>query len=522
LLVSGVLVGALATTTVVVATHRTIAGRPTSAASSLSGACAERTSSTVVTPAVLVPVLRAAARRRCIDLDLRPADGRAGALASRQPGVDVWITDSTLWALARGGVDPTSGVSVASSPVVMVASLGIADAVAGPAATGAGTAGPASVSWGLTLKRSMVPGLQIGIQDPASTAVGLLTGQAVFAAARAALPDEFTALSATAAGLRGPRLLDAANLGGIGPRELVFAAEYAASTATEARVLHGREGEPYLDFPAFVLTTDPARRATATNLITELASPNVAAERATARLRSADGAAGFPDADAPTGPRLPMVDQKTAVRLFGLAQSGSVPGRDLVTVDVSGSMSAQVRPGETLMDVVRRSGLVALTALGDQSSLGLWEFASRIDGERDYREIVPITPLSTGRAKATDAVMHLGVIPNGATGLYDTVLAAYQQLQNGYDPKAQQYLVVLTDGKNENDVGLDLDGLLNELHRIQDPARPISLIAIGYGHADTALLQRIADVMGGNVYAVSAPEQIVGVLIDAIGHAHTT
>jgi len=513
--VSGVMLGVLVTTALVLV-DRPIAGAPVASdgASTAEPDCGDRAPLSVVAPAVLADTVRAVADRLCIDLDLRSAGGRPGAVASREPGTDVWITDSRLWAMARGELDPAVGVSVASSPVVMVVGTAMADAVGGDA----------GVSWGLPLKRASMPQLAIGIQNPVETAVGLLTGQGVLAAAQGALRDEFTALSATAAGLQTTRIVDATTLGPVGATEVVFAAEYAAGTATGARVLRGREGEPTLDFPAFIIATDAGRRTSAAGLITMLGSPTAADERAAAGLREPDGTARFPRTEGaePVAPRMPAADAKTALRLFGLARSGSVPSRTLVSVDVSGSMAAQVNGGETLMDVVRRSGLVALSALPDHSAFGVWEFASRIDGERDHRQLAPIAPLATGRAATTDAVRRLAVIPDGATGLYDTVYAAYQELQNGHDPKAQQYLVVLTDGKNENDRGLDLDQLLAGLRTIQDPARPISLIAVGYGNADIGLLQRIADVMGGSVYAVSAAEQIVGVLIDAIGRAHTT
>jgi hypothetical protein len=514
IVVSGVVAGVLVATALVLV-ERPIPGHAVMAVDDggTRDACSARSPLTVVTPEVLAPMVRAAAQPLCIRLDLRTAAGRDGATASREPDVDVWITDSRLWAMARGELDPAAGTSLASSPVVMVVGTALADAVAGQD----------GASWGTTLRRQTMPAMGIGVQNPVATAVGLLAGHGVFAAAQAALGDEFTALSATAAGLARPRVLDATRLGAVGPTEVVFAAEYVADTATGGRVLYGREGAPYLDFPAYTITTDHGRRTSAAGLLADLASTSFADERASLALREPDGTARFsrPFVARTPSPRMPVPDQKTALRLFGLAQSGSVPGRNLVTVDVSGSMAAQVNAGETLMDVVRRSGLVALTALPDHSSIGLWEFASRIDGTRDHRELVPITPLATGRAHTMQVVRELDVIPNGATGLYDTVFAAYQELQRGYDPKAAQYLVVLTDGKNENDPGLDLDALLAAIRGAQDPAKPISLIAVGYGNADIASLQRIADVMTGSVYAVRAAEQIVGVLIDAIGRAHT-
>lgn len=516
--IAGVLIGVLVATAFVII-DRPVAGTPvvagaTETESAPATQCDARTPLTVVAPPVLAEAVRLAAEPLCLDADVRAVGGRAGVVASREPGVDVWITDSRLWSMARGGVDPAAGVSVASSPVVMAVGTGLADTVGTP---------EQGVSWGLPLKRQEMPQLGIAVQDPVGTAVGLLATQGVLTVAQAVVPDEFTALSATAAAFQRARVAEGPALGTVGPTEVLFVAEYAIGTVTGAQVFRGREGEPTLDFPAFVVTADEARRTAATDLVTTLSSPAANQVRAAVSLRDPDGGAQFaPTTAEPVGAWMPTPDPKTALRMFGLAQSGSTPSRSLVSVDVSGSMIARQPNGETLMDVVRRSALVALSALPDHSAFGLWEFSSEIEGPQDHRVLMPITRLAEGRPATADAVRRLNVVPDGATGLYDTVLAQYRELQAGYDPNAQQYLVVLTDGKNENDRGLDLDGLLAELRALQDPARPISLVAIGYGAVDVALLQRIADVIGGSVYSVRAAEQIVGVLIDAIGRAHTT
>lgn len=60
-------------------------------------------------------------------------------------------------------------------------------------------------------------------------------------------------------------------------------------------------------------------------------------------------------------------------------------------------------------------------------------------------------------------------------------------------------------------------GLLAELERIQDPAKPVPVIAIGYGpDTDQDALEQIAAATDGAAYQALEPTDISTVLVDAV------
>jgi uncharacterized protein YegL len=78
-------------------------------------------------------------------------------------------------------------------------------------------------------------------------------------------------------------------------------------------------------------------------------------------------------------------------------------------------------------------------------------------------------------------------------------------------------VVLITDGENEDDTGIQLDALLDTLRGEADPTRPVKVIAIALGpDADLGALQQIADATGGAAYQALDPEDLQGVLFDAI------
>ena len=102
----------------------------------------------------------------------------------------------------------------------------------------------------------------------------------------------------------------------------------------------------------------------------------------------------------------------------------------------------------------------------------------------------------------------------GGTGLYDTVYAAYLRMQRAWQPNAQNVLVVMTDGKNEDDEGLNLASLLQRLGAAARADRPLPIIGIAVGpEADANALQQISKATGGRTFVarddLSAIQQIV-------------
>jgi Ca-activated chloride channel homolog len=115
------------------------------------------------------------------------------------------------------------------------------------------------------------------------------------------------------------------------------------------------------------------------------------------------------------------------------------------------------------------------------------------------------------------AAQALPTLVGGGTGLYDTVLAAYRNAVAGYDPNRFNAVVLLTDGRNDDESGIGLGQLLETVRAERDPAHPVQVITIGMGpQADTAALARIADSTGAPSYVVRDPRAISGVLNDAL------
>jgi Ca-activated chloride channel family protein len=187
-------------------------------------------------------------------------------------------------------------------------------------------------------------------------------------------------------------------------------------------------------------------------------------------------------------------------------------------IDVSGSMLTPVPTagGATRGQVSVAAARRGLNLFDDDWSVGLWVFSRRINGSRDYREILPIRPMRDNRARLNQVIGTVAPIEGGETGLYDTILAAYRTVKQGWDPKAVNSVVVLTDGFNRDD-GLTLDQLIAALRREKDARKPIQIIAIGIGNdVGEAELRRITGTSGGGTFVARDPSAIGEIFLKAI------
>ena len=99
----------------------------------------------------------------------------------------------------------------------------------------------------------------------------------------------------------------------------------------------------------------------------------------------------------------------------------------------------------------------------------------------------------------------------------DTTLAAYKHAQEKWDPAWFNSVVIMTDGASDDSSSLSLDSLVNQLKSLRDPAKPVKVIIIGISQdADTGELEQIAAATGGQNYLVNNPNEILGVLAQAL------
>jgi hypothetical protein len=298
--------------------------------------------------------------------------------------------------------------------------------------------------------------------------------------------------------------------------QLVLATAPDLATAVPA------SGTLVLDYPA-VLTTTPDRRADieeTTTRLTEL----LGAATSQGALREA----GFRDADGtplesgvgtvtPLKPRPRLITQ--ALQQWATL---ALPTRSLAVIDVSGSMDFDAG-GQTRMQLTTAATREGLGLFPDAAAIGLWAFSEHLDGAVDHRELLPIRRLGakarggTQREALAASLESLPGLTGGGTGLYDTTLAAYRTVLEGYDPHAANSVLLFTDGANEDPGSISLPQLLDRLHSLADPNRPVRIIAIGISaDADESALRKIAHATGGQAYVAEDPADMPTVFREAL------
>lgn len=455
-----------------------------------------------------------------VTISVEDSSATAAALAAGSvPEFDVWVPDSAMWpARATGqaeltGVDAAElvvGDPVASTPVVFAATEATAAALQ---ATGAGFSSLAS------------PSVAAVLPDPSTVAAS----SAALLALQTAVAGDARVFTAIALGLDTGVVPTAAD---------ALAAASTATTptiavTTEQAVLEYGEdaGTPLV--PIYPADVKPAVSVSLVTLA-DASDDTLAAVKefsvalaggsdrlAEFGLRDAAGnalgstAEGAEDAGTASEP-VDSANQAEALRTW---QMLTAPSRMLSLNDVSGSMLQPVTADMRRIDLFEQAAVRAINSLSADSSLATWVFSSRRIGGQDWQEIVPFGPLGdpAHKQRTIDTANGLDSLVGGGTGLYDSVLAAVQYMRETYVPGQVNLVLLNTDGYNEDDEGLDLPGLLAQLETLRDPAKPVAVIAIGYGpDTDQAALEQIAAATDGAAYQALQPTDIGTVLVDAV------
>jgi Ca-activated chloride channel homolog len=244
------------------------------------------------------------------------------------------------------------------------------------------------------------------------------------------------------------------------------------------------------------------------------------ADLATVGLRAPDGTADFePIPGAPVNITTHEPDASVVNRAVGTWLSLTRPGRMLAVVDVSGSMNSRVPTAnnQTRFQVLIEAAREGMQLFDDSWQVGLWTFSTNLDGPKDYLEVVPIRELTTNRQILLQTMDTLRPKPNGDTGLYDTVLAAYKRVQQDWDPTVVNSVVVMTDGQNDDDNGITLNELIANLETLIDARYPVQVICIGFGgEVSETELRAITDVTGGGTFIAPDPAAIGEIFLEAL------
>jgi Ca-activated chloride channel family protein len=229
-------------------------------------------------------------------------------------------------------------------------------------------------------------------------------------------------------------------------------------------------------------------------------------------LRADDCLTALDDITARPPGELPDVTQFRKLRSSWITVPRS--SRTLYLLDVSGSMVEFVPgTGRTRLQATVEAAKRSIDIIPGGSDVGLWEFSTGLGGDDspngDYRELVPLGRLDAFEGSQTHKRRLLSALDDidaeQDTALYDSLLAAYQELRRSYTPGRRHLIVLLTDGRNDDDRSITREQLLLRLQRLHRSQEPIQVVSIAYGEqADVDALSEISDVVGGRV--IASPE----------------
>jgi Ca-activated chloride channel family protein len=184
------------------------------------------------------------------------------------------------------------------------------------------------------------------------------------------------------------------------------------------------------------------------------------------------------------------------------------PMNVLILFDVSGSMLEEVfGAGQIRMDQAIEAAARTVELFSEDDQVGFWEFATALNGDLDYRQLVQIGPLidvmGDGRTRRQHILSAIdGLVPLTDTGLYNTIQAAYDAVLANYDDAATNMVVVLTDGQDDTGgrPGISVDQLLAHVEQAPDE-QPVRVVSVAFGReTDFEILRRIGEATGGAAY----------------------
>ncbi|WP_407941936.1 substrate-binding domain-containing protein [Nocardiopsis codii] len=468
------------------------------------------------------------------------------ALSGGQPGDStiaphVWVPESSAWVeLARVSAGGTHGIgtdppSLASSPVVLAA----------PERTD-GMPAPDDTSWTTVLPGARDPERPLVMVDPNRGADGMTVMHAV----RRHLgtgDDADTAMTDFVRDVQMDSAFGEIDLGTFhtgsaasGQRvdPVIVVPEQAvvsynldrAESAPPLDAHYPAEGTVSLDYPYVTTTDDTALWSAAADLYEVLGD-----EAYRSRLREL----GFRDPDGSASPGLAdrpgLIPQEPATHddLTGDALLASVtdwnrlsmPSRTLVLADVSANMADDLdgANGPTRMEAALQAALLGLSLFPDETDMGLWLMSDGY-GEEGREESADMHQLGTSdgdgdttRRQELTTVAEGVEVRGGGSRLYDNILAAYNEVQDGYHEDKINSVILLTAGQDEGSSDISHAELVAALQDRFDPQRPVSMFIIAFGsQAEEAELRQVAAATSGSAFVTDDPDEIGDIFLSSI------
>jgi Ca-activated chloride channel homolog len=200
----------------------------------------------------------------------------------------------------------------------------------------------------------------------------------------------------------------------------------------------------------------------------------------------------------------------------------------LLVMDVSGSMVDMVPgTGKKRIELAQAAATSAINEFDGQANVGLWEFATDLDGSKPYKSLATIGPLdetqTDGNSRKDDMIHAInGIVPQGNTGLYATLDAAQKQVVANFKPGATNLVVLITDGKDDttgsgSPSATDLNQLELDITKNHASSKAVPIVTIGLGpQADDNVLRDISRKTGASSLTSATGFDLNQVLLSAL------
>jgi hypothetical protein len=460
--------------------------------------------------------------------------------SATSPAFQAWIPDSSLWVnVARSfpvGAQfvQQTGFTVARSPMMIVMPRSVAAQV---------PAYGSSVGWQFLLPQRVGGpatglGLHVEFPDPAQSSAGLatlITLQQLLgtgSTAQAGFADFVLNVQVTSGT---GSLASLASLAQRDERPVTIASEQSIAQFDRAHpaadALSGRypvQGTPELNYPYVLTSANQLERKVGLEFEKALRSSYASSYVQYLGFRSGAGTApgwigqygldtGQPKLTAGTAPG----EAETSLQAW---QKLSLGSRDLVLLDVSEQMATPVSPtGTTLEQVLQQASSLGLSHFPDSTQMGIWAFASHLDGNLPYKQLVPVGPLPaplgliTRRQQITQATAQGKPVAGAPAALYSSILAAFKSLSASYQPRYVNAVLVMTAGIDNDKGDMSAGALIRQLRALYNPNKRVEIVPLMLGTAGNfKALQQIAKVTGGVAFDITNPKQVNGAFFSGV------
>ncbi|MFI5906867.1 hypothetical protein [Dactylosporangium sp. NPDC051541] len=513
------------------------------------GAAAETCGGRGVLRVTVTPELAPVVEQAATDIGVNLAGGCqliAVTATDTYAGGEAWIPATAAWAqLAKFDYAPDP-VSLARTPVVIAAPRAYAESSGWPDKQ------PAWAGLGAALNNGQGPKLSMG--NPLHDTAGLLAAMEIQSAMARTTTDpgiaQMRALSVRAR-LADPEAVPAKLFEKMAQQTDSSKAlkDVGLFTVTEQELWKYQQTRHPVAM-AGLYPSDALLEADYPLLLTPKAAGDdelkALVKRLTDRMHAKDFAAQLTSRGLrPVGDGAPSGDGLTAKYQAAIGLPDNVPEwaatwaqykrqeyHTLLLVDASASMNDEVhdRSGNTTTKaaLLRSAGVQAAQLFGDETSLGVWMFASPAATAPPFTVALPFGPMDekVGDVPRREAMRKVAenyaALPKAGTPLFETVLQGVGDMKNRFASGAVNIVVVLTDGRDQDSrFSMPKDQFLSRLGGLRDPGRPVVVFAIGYGgDADMTVLREMAQATGGKAVASNDPGDLASAMAGIFLAAH--